>query len=414
MRTRIVLLVAGLSVLGALLVLVHEKHPDRPGAALRSERSPRVAIDRGDRQGVIDGFYDIWLRNQKVPIGWTGSVSECRPGKVSNAAEEATRTQINYFRAMVGLRPVSLLQDLEGTAQRTALMMDANNQISHYPPDNWRCRTSAGDRLASRSVLALGSGARGARAISLYVSEPGRGNVHVGHRRWLFNPRTAAMSHGSTASASTVVVIGMPQHDQPVPRWMPWPSPGYFPSYLEPHGRWSLSTSSRRTDFSYARVAVTDGAGRGYAVRRHAPVDGMGPKTLVWQVTDLTRPAVGKDRTYHVRVTGIRRNGYRIPAVSWSVTLVVPDRRTRVVEQPVLRGRLAVGQELTVSAGTWAPRASVVRYQWYRDGAPIPDQRKPYYRLTSADGGREVTVRVSGGAPYYLPGTTSLGGRVTR
>lgn len=413
MRTRLALLIVGLALAGVLTAVLHRPHP-RPEAELRSEPSSRITVDRSDRAQVIDTFYDIWVHNQNVPIGWSGSVADCRPGWVSDAAEAATRMQINYFRAMVGLRGVALLEDLEGTAQRTALMMDANNQLSHYPPDSWRCRTAAGDRLASRSNLALGSTARGARAISLYVADAGSSNTAVGHRRWLFNPRTAAMSAGSTGAASALAVVGMPQHDQPVPLWMPWPSSGFFPSPLEPRGRWSLSTSASRTDFSDARVSVTDTAGHSYAVRRYRPVDGYGPKTLVWYVDGLRLPTVSADRTYRVRVTGVRRAGVRVPAVSWSVTLVQPDRPTRLVEQPVLRGDLRVGQELRVSTGVWSPSAWSVSYQWLRDGQPIPDQVHPFYRLTAADGGRVVTVRVRAAARYHLPGTTSVGGRVAR
>jgi uncharacterized protein YkwD len=414
MRIRLALIAVIAVVMGLLAVLAVRTKPGRDDATLRSEPTARVTVDRTDRRAVIDAFYDVWLHNQRVPLGWSGDASDCRPGTISADAELATRQQINYFRSLVGLRGVSFDGDLQATAQRTALMMDANNQLSHFPPDSWECRTAAADDLASRSNLALGSGARGASAISLYVQDPGSSNTAVGHRRWLLNPRTAVMSSGSTARANALVVVGMPQHDGTVPRWMPWPSPGYFPSPLEPHGRWSLSASSARTDFSRAVVRVTDGAGHRYPVSRYAPEGGMGPATLVWRVGDLRRPTASRDVTYRVSVSRIRRGGVRIPAVAYSVTLVKPDRRLSLVSSPVVKGSPAVGEELIATPGSWSPNASSASFQWYRDGVAIDGAHYPFYRVQSGDAGRELTVRVLGRAAYYLPGSARVTVRVAR
>lgn len=410
MRIRLALIAFMALVMGLLALLAVHTEPAGDGATLRAE--PRVAVDRTDRRAVIDTFYDVWLHNQRVPLGWSGDTSACRPGTISGAAELATRQQINYFRSLVGLRGVSFDDDLRATAQRTALMMDANNQVSHFPPNTWDCRTAAADALAGRSNLALGSGARGASAISLYVLDPGSSNTAVGHRRWLFNPRTAVMASGSTSRANALVVVGMPQHSGTVPRWMPWPSAGYFPAPLEPNGRWSLSASGSRTDFSRAVVRVTDSAGRSYPVTRYAPVSGMGPSTLVWRVGDLRRPTATRDVTYRVRVSRIRRAGELIPAVTYAVTLVLPDRRVGLVTSPVVNGQPAVGEELVATQGGWSPNPSAVSFQWFRDGVAISGAVYPFYRVQSGDAGRELSVRVLARASYYLPGSTRVAVRV--
>lgn len=414
MRIRIAFIAVMVVVIGVLAVVAGSVDREESRAGLRAEPTPRLAYDRTDRRAVIESFYDVWLHNQRVPIGWSGSTSGCKPGSISDAATTATRQQVNYFRAMVGLRGVSFDNDLEGVAQRTALMMDANNQLSHFPPDSWDCRTSAGDALASRSNLALGSGARGASAVSLYVQDPGSNNTAVGHRRWLFNPRTAAMSSGSTARANALVVVGMPQHDGSVPRWMPWPAPGYFPGPLEPNGRWSLSASYARTDFSRAAVRVTDDAGRSYPVHKYAPQGGMGPKTLVWRVDDLRRPSASKDISYRVRVTGIRRDGSRIPAVTWTTTMVKPDHRVALVTSPVIKGTPRVGEGLLASTGTWSPTASSHSFQWLRDGVPLTGQHYPFYRVQSSDAGHDISVRVRADAAYFLAGSTTVTVRIQR
>ena len=377
---------------------------------VQSEPAPRVAYDATSRQGVINAFYDTWLRNQKVPLGWTGSVSGCKAGQISDAARAATLGQINYFRAVAGLRPVAFDPELGPVAQRTALMMDANNQLSHDPPDSWACRTDAADRLASRANLALGSSTTGASAISRYLRDAS--HVYAGHRRWLLNPRTAVMSAGSTAEGNAVVVVGMPQHSLSVPRWIPYPSAGYFPSPLEPDGRWSLSASNPRTDFAKASVTVSDTSGRLYPVNKYPVGNGFGPRTLVWHVSDLQQPTVGKDAAYRVRVSGVFRNGERLPAVSYTVTLVKPDRVARIVESPRIVGTFAPGQELIATSGTWYPRTNRVTYQWLRDGVAIAGATSPFYWAKAGDAGHTISVVVRAEPAYYLAGRVVLSGRV--
>jgi uncharacterized protein YkwD len=408
MRARLALLV-GFVVVVSLLGFVTQR-ADRHGAALQADPAPRPAYDRGDRQAVIDAFYDTWLRNQKVPLGWTGSVSGCKAGQVSDAARAATLGQINYFRVAAGLRPVTFDTDLGRVAQRTALMMDANNQLSHDPPDSWACRTDAADRLAGRANLSLGGAAQGAGAISRYVTDSS--HIYAGHRRWLLNPRTAVMAAGSTAQANAVVVVGMPQHSLTVPRWVPWPSAGYFPSPLEPNGRWSLSASNPKTDFAKASVTVKDASGHRYPVYKHPVGNGFGPRTLVWRVSDLRRPAVGENLAYSVRVSGIYRYGEPIPAVSYTVTMVKPDRVARVVESPEIRGTFAPGEELVATTGTWYPRTNRVTFQWKRDGVALQGQTYRFYRVQSGDVNHTLSVVVRAEPPYYLPGQVVLSGRV--
>jgi uncharacterized protein YkwD len=383
---------------------VGRERPDAPRQAVDG----RAAIEDPARLAVVDAFYDVWLRNQLIPVGWTGAVDVCEPGSVSEATRQATQSQINYFRGLAGLRRVTLATDLSKVAQRTALIMDANDQLSHDPPGSWRCHTAAGGELAGRSNLALGVEGTGARAITRYVEDSA--HTGVGHRRWVLNPRTSQMAAGSTHEANALVVVGMPQHDFRVPAWIPWPPAGYFPAPLEPRGVWSLSAGRAGVDFSRARIRVTDAAGTSYDVTRFPPTWVGGPTTLVWRVAGLKAPTFSVDRTYRVRVSRIQRRGELIPAVTWRVTLVKPDRSLRVVEQPVVRGTVEVGSQLTASGGTWSPTPSTVSYRWTRDGQEILGATNPFYTLAPADEGHVVSVVVAATAPYYAPGRFEVGG----
>lgn len=412
MRIRMVVavLVSLCAAVAGVVVLVHEG--GRPGATL--QHAPRYVHDGRDRAHVVDGFYDVWLHNETTAFTWTGEVSSCRPGQVSDATRAATLGQINYFRSMAGLRPVGLVEDLDAVVQRTALIMEANQALSHDPPPGWDCRTAPAARLAARSNLALGSAGRGAQAITQYVKDPGRHNRQVGHRRWLFAPRTARVATGSTTRANAVAVVGMPQHRRRVPPWISWPSRGYFPSPLEPRGRWSLTTSLGRVDFSRARVRVVGPDGERLPVRLMPVRPRLGPNTLVWRVRGLTMPTRGRDARHRVRVTGVRRAGNRLRPLRWNVRLVLPDRPLVNTAPPEVSGSFEPGGAVYAYPGTWSPRATAVHYQWLRDGEPIAGETRSFYQIEPADAGSTISARVRATAPWYAAGVATAGRAVPR
>lgn len=76
---------------------------------------------------------------------------------------------INYFRDMVGLRPVALDPALDAQAQQAALIMAANNALSHTPPSSWKCWNQTGSDAAAHSNLHRG--VQGAEAIAGYMDD---------------------------------------------------------------------------------------------------------------------------------------------------------------------------------------------------------------------------------------------------
>jgi hypothetical protein len=70
--------------------------------------------------------------------------------------------------------------------------------------------------------------------------------------------------------------------------------------------------------------------------------------------------------------------------------------------KPTISGTARVGRTLTVNTGTWSPKAGFT-YRWYRNGAAISGATKSTYKLTTADRGRTLTVRVTGSRAGYAP-----------
>ena len=51
-------------------------------------------------------------------------------------------------------------------------------------------------------------------------------------------------------------MIGPTSRNRPNPRWVGWPTAGYFPNAIEPNGRWSLSSGRRGVSFAGTRLFI--------------------------------------------------------------------------------------------------------------------------------------------------------------
>jgi serine protease len=68
---------------------------------------------------------------------------------------------------------------------------------------------------------------------------------------------------------------------------------------------------------------------------------------------------------------------------------------------PTISGAPAVGSTLTALPGTWTPAPDSMAYQWYRSATAIAGAASASYRLTDADLGATITVRVTGTKSGY-------------
>lgn len=304
---------------------------------------------------------------------------------------------INFVRGLGHLDPVSFDAGYSAKAQQAALMMDANDDLDHDPPSSWDCWSQDGAEGAGSSNLCLGCS--GPRAIETYMDDPGSSNTAAGHRRWIMRPETATMGSGSTSSANALWIFGADAPDAAVPQWVSWPTAGYFPSPLEPEGRWSLSASDPDVTFSGATVTVRDAAGDPLAVNVYEPVEGYGHNTLVWDVTGIEIPTDAGEAAYTVRVSNIKGSGTDASTFEYEVRLFSPP--FSVETPPSISGETKVGETLTAGVGEWAPEPWDYAYRWFRSGVAIAGAVGPTYSLAPADLGETMTVEVTAEGPGY-------------
>ncbi|GAA1745086.1 cutinase family protein [Aeromicrobium alkaliterrae] len=71
--------------------------------------------------------------------------------------------------------------------------------------------------------------------------------------------------------------------------------------------------------------------------------------------------------------------------------------------RPTIAGQPVSGGTLTVSVPAWTPTPTQQSRQWLRDGAPLTGQTGTSYRVTAADRGTSISVRVTGTRSGYDP-----------
>lgn len=328
MRKR--MMVVALAVAGLLAALVTATVPrpspddDQPAGQGVLTATSTYAINTNDRVAVNRAYQTRWRPAFGAGPGWTGSVSGCRKGSVSDTYVRRLAGAINFVRALNKLDPVTVARDRYSSSssysiQATALIMRANRALSHYPPSSWRCWTRPGATGAARSVLSLtfdGVWTAG-RALTAYLNDGGAANVAVGHRRWLTTPWARTYYVGGTSNTNALMpVLASTSTPRRNPAFTAWPTAGWFPVQLDPAGRWSWSSRETRADLSRARVRVWKD-GRALTVRQYAARSGYGQPTLVWQMPAESR-RVG---TYTISVSGVRSaSGTLRPATTYRVS----------------------------------------------------------------------------------------------
>ena len=104
--------------------------------------------------------------------------------------------------------------------------------------------------------------------------------------------------------------------------------------------------------------------------------------------------------------------GKLVSALSSSRLVEPPERSTVKPQIPKITGVIKVGQTLRVMMANWGGGLEY-QYRWSRNGKPISGASKNFYKLTSLDKGKSVTVRVTGSNQIgYSKSTTSLAVKV--
>ncbi|WP_319012158.1 MULTISPECIES: hypothetical protein [Streptomyces] len=145
-------------------------------------------------------------------------------------------------------------------------------------------------------------------------------------------------------------------------------------------GSWSPVPTSYAYQWRADGVAISGATGSAYT-----PTAGVRGKKLSVTVT--------AHRTGHLSgsaTTGAVTVGYGL----------APKATTA----PYLTGTVRVGYTLTLNRGTWTPAPTSYAYQWYANGRAISGATGTAFRLTSAQRGQAITVKVTAHRTGHVSG----------
>ena len=234
---------------------------------------------------------------------WSGSVGACDAGDVTAAGRDNALRIVNLYRWLAGQHEVTHDGTRNQKAQECALMMDANNQLSHTPPTSWTCYDADGAEAADKSNIAT---TPGVQAVDLYMLDPGAGNsASMGHRRWILSNSLGPVGLGTTDSYSCLWVIG--GNGGSNAPFVAFPSPGVWPlqamtasfGSVDDTG-WTIQSDS--IDLGSASVTITDG-GNSLPVTVSQLLGGYGSSYAIRINPQGWTTAAG--HTYQVSVSGV-------------------------------------------------------------------------------------------------------------
>lgn len=135
-------------------------------------------------------------------------INNCYAGKLSAKFRNDFLNEINTVRALHGLPSITYDYAREDEMMQTALILAANNILTHYPEANTSCYSDIGAVGARTSNLEMGVRA------NMYDNPPAdtiRSLIHdyfnvmannVGHRLWMLNPFLQKSAYGSVNAPS--------------------------------------------------------------------------------------------------------------------------------------------------------------------------------------------------------------------
>lgn len=256
----------------------------------------------GVRAQAINDYVNNYLGSELTSaLGWTGAVAGCVAGDIDIDAHNKVIQRINYFRSMCGLSDnVSLNASQTAPCQECALMMKANNALSHNPPPSWLCYTADGAYAAGGSNIAWGI--HSVNAVTGYIEDPGANNTAVGHRAWILLPELLSMGDGSTDNTNSIMWKDNLGTIPATKEFVAYPPEGYIPSTLV-FPRWHFQMFE--AGFGSATVEMQDQNGNNINLNIIDRLSGYKPDNrIVWEPTGINTSSA-TDVTYTVTVSGI-------------------------------------------------------------------------------------------------------------
>ncbi|MCY4727560.1 hypothetical protein NYO98_14830 [Nocardioides sp. STR2] len=126
-----------------------------------------------------------------------------------------------------------------------------------------------------------------------------------------------------------------------------------------------------------------------------------GATTLAY---NLTVTDLGKEIS--LRASG-QKSGFQDSITVSNAVVATAGGALQATVQPTITGTAASGSSVRVEPGTWSQPSPTFKYQWLRNGVPIPSATSSTYRLTTDDAGTNVGVTVLASKTGFSDGSAN-------
>ena len=331
-------------------------------------------------------------RSSASPYAERPDVENFTLGSLTQAAQADALALTNFIRDLAGLKGVSIDPLYTLRAQAGALVLAANDQLTHTPeqPEGMEdglyqtgySGTSMGNIAKfnwMRPTILLDG-------VTYFVRDDGDINLgKLGHRRWLLNPYMAATGFGlaNAASGNSYVAMYAVDMDNAGAEWdaVAWPAAEAFPvEWMRSGLAWSITLNPEIYDVENSRPALlltekvsgaafrfdfTGGSGDGFCALSTESY-GPGPCLIFWP--DLSLAGIEEyvqNQIWTVELTGLRGTDGRELELEYACEMAsLYPQDAANVEMDTLEAALSPGDKLRLTAAVIPVYADDLALTW--------------------------------------------------
>jgi hypothetical protein len=276
-------------------------------------------------------LYDSLYQTSEIDtIVWNGNLKNCNPGNLSNSILIKAQNRINFFRKVNGLSEVKNNPNLNKDAQSAALLVKANNQLTHNAKSTMKCYSKSASNGCLKSCIGFSDWVFFPKTsfVSGFICDFGDANYFVGHRRWLLYSKLSEFGYGATNNSEAILTADGVNYDSlNSPNFVAYPWNGYVPVDLI-FPKWSFSIpDNKEVDFSKTTITMTDHNGKSLKLNRLKIYPNYLDHTIVWTATDLFSPY---DISYGIN--NLEKNGFLNKKITVRIKNVKVDGETKNYE----------------------------------------------------------------------------------
>lgn len=302
---------------------------------------------------------------------------------------------VNTERKAAGLNALVLDANLSSLSQMWADWMATTGIVEHLPylyPDAWDLWEAVGNRPGGENIAAGQPTA--AIAMDGWMNSPG-------HRANILKSDFTRMGVGCTTTTTGYKFYWVQQFSYGT--MTPITSHDRLPL---PTSQLSPQITGQRTVGQTLSVALNGSMPTGTTLKYQWTANGQAIPGATGTTFSLTADQAGKRMGVTVTATNnpIFYAATTIPVPTDTQTVAGGATGQLKAPSVSISGTATVGSKLSVvngAASNFTPAADAVTYQWLRNGSAISSATGSTYTLVAADGGKQISVRVTGTKAGY-------------